>query len=75
MGVFSAAGTGRLVRVEGQMNGAKYSDILNENLFHSTPYLRLGQRFTFQHDNDPKNTAKATQEWLRGNSVNSSQES
>ena len=26
--------------------------------------LRLGQRFTFQHDNDPKHTAKTRLEWL-----------
>ena len=31
-GCFSAAGTGRLVRVEGKLNGAKYRDTLNENL-------------------------------------------
>ncbi len=69
-GCFSAAGTGRLVRVEEKLNGAKYRDILNENLFHSAQDLRLGRRFTFQHDNDHKHTAKATQELLRDNSVN-----
>ncbi len=69
-GCFSAAGTGRLVRVEGKLNWAKYRDIINENLFHSAQDLRLGRRFTFLHDNDPKHTAKATQEWLRDNSVN-----
>jgi hypothetical protein len=31
-GCFSAAGTGRLVRIEGKMNGAKYREILDENL-------------------------------------------
>jgi hypothetical protein len=30
-GCFSAAGTGRLVRIEAKMNGAKYREIL-ENL-------------------------------------------
>ena len=29
---YSAAGTEGLVRVEGKLNGAKYRDILNENL-------------------------------------------
>jgi hypothetical protein len=29
---FSAAGTGKLVRIEGKMNGAKYREILDENL-------------------------------------------
>jgi hypothetical protein len=28
LGCFSAAGTGRLVRVEGKMNGEKYKEIL-----------------------------------------------
>ena len=64
-GYFSAAGTGRLVRIEGKMNGAKYREMLDENLLQSDQDLRLGRRFTFQQDNDPKHTAKTTQEWLR----------
>ena len=31
-GCFSAAGTLRLIRIEGKMNGANYREILNENL-------------------------------------------
>ncbi|KAK3571075.1 hypothetical protein QTP86_001326, partial [Hemibagrus guttatus] len=34
-GCFSAAGTGRLVRIEGKMNAAMYRDILDENLLQS----------------------------------------
>ncbi len=59
-GCFSAAGTGRLVAIEGKMNAAKYRDILDENLLQSAQDLRLGRRFTFQQDNDPKHTAKIT---------------
>ena len=69
-GCFSAAGTGRLVRIEGKMNGAKYREILDENLLQSAQDLRLGRRFTFQQDNDPKHTVKITQEWLRDKSLN-----
>jgi hypothetical protein len=39
------------------------TEILDEN-------LRLGQRFTFQQDNNPKPTAKTTQEWLWDKSLN-----
>jgi hypothetical protein len=42
-GCFSAAGTGRLVRIEGKMNSEKYKEILNENLLQSAQDLRLGQ--------------------------------
>jgi hypothetical protein len=59
-GWFSAAGTGRLVRIEGKVNG----EILHENLLQSAQDLRLEWRFTFQQDNDPKHTAKTMQEWL-----------
>ena len=68
-GCFSVAGTGRLVRVEGKMNGAKYREILDENLLQSAQNLRLGWRFTFQWDNNTRHTAKTTQEWLRDKSM------
>ena len=62
-GCISAAGTGRLVRIEGKMNGAKYRErSIDENLLLSAQDLRLGRRFTFQQDNDPKHTAKTTQD-------------
>jgi hypothetical protein len=69
-GCFIAAGTGRLVRIEGKMNGAKYREIIDENLLQSTQDLRLGRRFTFQQVNGPKHTAKTTQEWLRDKPLN-----
>ncbi|KAI4889350.1 hypothetical protein NFI96_010278 [Prochilodus magdalenae] len=47
-----------VVRIEGKMNAAMYRDILDENLLQSALDLRLGRRFIFQQDNDPKHTAK-----------------
>ena len=67
---FSVAGTGRLVRIEGKMNGANYRGILDENLLHSVQDLRLVQRFTFQQGNDSKHTAKRIQKWLRDKTLN-----
>ena len=58
-GCFSAEGTGELVRVQGIMDGAQYRQILDENLFKSARDLKLGRRFTFQQDNDPKHTTRA----------------
>ena len=68
-GCFSSAGTGALVRREGKMDGAKYRNILEENLLPSARKLKLGRKFTFQHDNDPKHRAKATLEWLRNKNI------
>ena len=62
-GCFSSAGTGVRVRIEGKMDGAKHRKILQENLLPSARKLKLGRKFTFQHDNDLKHTAKATLEW------------
>jgi hypothetical protein len=43
-GCFSATGTGRLVKIEGMMNGANYREILDDNLLQSTQDLRLGAK-------------------------------
>ncbi|MBN3280345.1 RNF24 protein, partial [Polyodon spathula] len=39
-------------------------------LLPSARKLKLGRKFTFQHDNSPKHTAKATLAWLRNKKVN-----
>ncbi|KAG2458981.1 TC1A transposase, partial [Polypterus senegalus] len=64
-GCFSSAGTGKLVRDDGKMDGAKYRAILEENLLESAKDLRLGRRFTFQQDSNPKHKARATMEWFQ----------
>ena len=43
-GCFSAAGTGRLVRIEGKINGAKTRDIFDENLQSTEDPLLTVQR-------------------------------
>ena len=47
------------------MNGAMYWEILADNLLLSVKALKMGCGWVFQHDNDPKHTAKATKEWLK----------
>ena len=64
-GCFSAKGTGQLHRITGTMDGAMYRQILGENLLPSARALKMGRGWVFQHDNDPKHTAKATKEWLK----------
>ncbi|KAK3524187.1 hypothetical protein QTP70_021870, partial [Hemibagrus guttatus] len=64
-GCFSAKGPGRLIRVKERMNGAMYREILSKNLLPSARALKMKHGWVFQHDNDPKHTARATKEWLR----------
>ncbi|KAM4031906.1 uncharacterized protein ACNLHF_019288 [Anomaloglossus baeobatrachus] len=49
-----------MVQVEEKMDGVKYWDILEQNLFQSVSNLRLWQRFTLKQINDSKYTAKTT---------------
>ena len=69
-GCISSAGTGKLVRIEGTMGGAKYRRILDENLLESGMNLKLERRFTFQQNNDPKHKAKARLKWLNNKKIN-----
>uniref|UniRef100_A0A8C8K4I5 Tc1-like transposase DDE domain-containing protein n=1 Tax=Oncorhynchus tshawytscha TaxID=74940 RepID=A0A8C8K4I5_ONCTS len=66
---FSSAGTGKMVKIDGKMDGAKYRTILEENLMESAKDLRLGQRFVFQQDNDPKHKAQSTMEWFKNKHI------
>ncbi len=59
---FSAKGTGPLHRIEGPMDGAIYQNIRWE-LLPSARTLKMVCRWVFQHDNDQKDTTKATKEW------------
>ena len=67
-GCFSSAGTGKLVTMEGTIDGAKSRRILDENLPESAMNLKLGRRFTYPQNNDPNHEAKATLEWVKKNS-------
>ncbi|KAJ4947483.1 hypothetical protein JOQ06_009518 [Pogonophryne albipinna] len=64
-GCFSTKGPGRPIRVKERMNGAMYREILSDNLLPSARALKMNRGWVFQHDNDPKHTARATKEWLR----------
>ncbi|KAI4899858.1 hypothetical protein NFI96_010932, partial [Prochilodus magdalenae] len=64
-GCFSAHGTGRLHCIKERMTGAMYCEILGNNLLPSVRALKMGRGWVFQHDNDPKYTARITKEHLR----------
>ncbi|CAJ0959278.1 unnamed protein product [Ranitomeya imitator] len=63
--MITRTGPGRLIRVHERMNGAMYREILSANLLPSARALKMKRGWVFQHDNDPKHTARATKEWLR----------
>ena len=44
--------------LKGKIDGVKYRKILQENLLSCVRKLKLGWKFTFQHDDDPKHTDK-----------------
>lgn len=69
-GCFSASGTGSIVKVEGKMNQAVYLDILDKNILQSANQLNLSNNCFFQHDNDPKHTAKSVTKWLNDKKIN-----
>uniref|UniRef100_A0AAY5KIT2 Transposase Tc1-like domain-containing protein n=1 Tax=Esox lucius TaxID=8010 RepID=A0AAY5KIT2_ESOLU len=64
-GCFSAKETGQHPSIKGMMDGATYLQILVENLLPSARALKMSCGWVFQHANDPKHMAKATNEWLK----------
>ena len=64
MGCFAASGPEAFVKINGIMNSTKDQGILAKNLVASARKLRLGCRWTFQQDNDPKHN------WFHENKIN-----
>ena len=62
-------GVGKL-EFDETMNADLYNNLLKRNLKSSTKKLRLGNRFLFQQDNDPKHTAKKTKTFFDENGIN-----
>lgn len=62
-GFMSAKGFQEITFIDGTMNSCGYTKIMSDKL---NPSLQnLGRRGIFQHNNDPKHTAKITQEFLK----------
>ena len=67
---FAAGGTGALHKIDGIMRQEKDVDILKQHLKTSVRKLKLGRKWVFQMDNDPKHTSKVVAKWLKDNEVN-----
>ncbi|KAK3533150.1 hypothetical protein QTP70_011138 [Hemibagrus guttatus] len=52
------------------MKKQQYIKILNNNIRQSAEKLGLGHHWTFQHDDDPKHTAKVVKKWLADKNIN-----
>ena len=62
---FTRKGVGYCTLIEGNMDQKLYKDILRDDLVETLRYYKLRKsEIIFQHDNDPKHTAKSVQNWL-----------
>ena len=64
-GCFAAGGTGALHKIDGIMREENDVDILKQHLKTAVRKLKLGRKWVFQMDNEPKVVAK----WLKDNKV------
>uniref|UniRef100_A0AAZ3P8U3 Transposase Tc1-like domain-containing protein n=1 Tax=Oncorhynchus tshawytscha TaxID=74940 RepID=A0AAZ3P8U3_ONCTS len=68
-GCFDAGGSGALHKRDGIMRQENYVDILKQHLKTAVRKLKLGCKWVFQTDNDPKHTSKVVAFWLKDNKV------
>jgi hypothetical protein len=68
-GCFGGGGNGAHHKIDGIMRQENYVDILKQHLKTSVRKLKLGLKWVFQMDNDPKHTSKVVAKWLKDNKV------
>ena len=68
-GCFAAGGTGALHKIDVIMRQDNYVKILKQHLKTSVRTLKLGRKWVFQMDNDPRHTSKVVAKWLKDNKV------
>ena len=68
-GCFAAGGTAALHKIHGIMRQENDVAILKQHLKTSVRKLKLGGKWVFQMDNDPKHTSKVVAKWLKDNKV------
>uniref|UniRef100_A0AAZ3SMK8 Tc1-like transposase DDE domain-containing protein n=1 Tax=Oncorhynchus tshawytscha TaxID=74940 RepID=A0AAZ3SMK8_ONCTS len=61
--------TGALHKIDGIKREENYVDILKQHLKASGRKLKLGRKWVFQMENDPKHTSKVVAKWLQDNKV------
>jgi hypothetical protein len=66
-GCFAAGGTGALHKIDGIISKENYVDILTQHLKTSVRKFKLGRKWVFQMDNDPKHTTDVVATWLKDN--------
>ena len=69
-GCFTSRGIGGYCKIDGTMNAELYRQILYKDLMNTIRHHEFSiDEVIFQHDNDPKHTAKLTKQWLKNNKV------
>ena len=64
-GRFAAGATGAIHKIDGIMTRVNYVDILKQPLKTIVRKLKLGCKWVFQMDNDPKKTSKVVAKWRK----------
>ena len=69
-GCMTSHGVGYLCRIENGLDAELYQKILSEDYLGTLGWYGLEPKnVIFQHDNDPKHTAKSTKQWLSDHKV------
>jgi hypothetical protein len=64
------AGVGYACKIDGNLDGELYEQILEDELLQSLDYYGLQvDQFIFQQDNDPKHICKRAKEWFQRKNI------